>query len=32
MVIPVEADWKILEMLERVGCLSKAVADSRDAR
>src|SRR5215467_14426923 len=29
MVIPVEADWRILETLERVGCLSKAVADSR---
>ena len=32
MVIPVEVDWRILELLERVSCLSKAVADSRDAR
>jgi hypothetical protein len=31
MGAPVEVDWRIPEMLERVGCLSKA-AESRDVR
>jgi hypothetical protein len=31
MVVPVEVDWRVLEMLAGVGCMSETVASSEDA-